>query len=85
MTHKRARRLNSARTIALERAAMQPERIAMSFGLYSLGFVIVIFGLIYGAHLAHVPAHWIAAGAIVLAGIGILSAVKATRQKDSSQ
>jgi hypothetical protein len=30
------------------------------------------------------PTHWIAAGAIVMLGIGILSAVKATRQKDSA-
>jgi hypothetical protein len=32
-----------------------------------------------------VPAHWIAVGAIVLLGIGILSGVKATRQKDPSE
>ena len=54
----------------------------MSFGLYAAGFAIVIVGLIYGAHLMHMPAHWIAVGAIVLAGIGILSAVKTTRPKD---
>ena len=56
----------------------------MSFGLYSIGFVLVIGGLIYGAHLMHVPAHWIAVGAIVLLGLGVLTGVKATRQKDSS-
>jgi len=54
----------------------------MSFGLYTMGFAILIGGLIYGAHLMHMPTHWIVAGAIVLAGVGILSAVKATRQKD---
>ncbi len=54
----------------------------MSFGLYSIGFAIVIGGLIYAAYLMHMPTHWIAAGAIVLLGVGILSAVKATRQKD---
>jgi hypothetical protein len=56
----------------------------MSFGLYSAGFVIVIAGLIYGAHLMHVPTHWIVVGAVVLLGAGILSGVKATRQKDSA-
>jgi hypothetical protein len=56
----------------------------MSFGLYALGFVIVIGGLIYGAHLMHVPAHWIAVGAIVLLGIGIVTGVQNTRQKDPS-
>jgi hypothetical protein len=55
---------------------------AMSFGLYAIGFAIVIGGLIYGAYLVHMPAHWIAVGAIVLLGVGILTGVKATRQKD---
>jgi hypothetical protein len=54
----------------------------MSFGLYSIGYVIVIGGLIYAAHLMHVPAHWIAVMAIVMLGIGIVSGVKNTRQKD---
>jgi hypothetical protein len=54
----------------------------MSFGLYAIGFAILIGGLIYGAHLAHMPGRWIAVGAIVLLGIGILSGVKATRQRD---
>lgn len=57
----------------------------MSFGLYAVGFAIMLGGLIYGAHLVHVPAHWIAVGAIVLLGVGILSGVKATRQKDSAE
>jgi uncharacterized membrane protein len=56
----------------------------MSFGLYAMGFVILIGGLSYGAHLMHVPTHWIVVGAIVLVGIGIVSGVKATRQKDSA-
>lgn len=56
----------------------------MSFGLYAIGFVLVIAGLIYGAHLMHVPAQWIAVGAIVLLGLGVLTGVKATRQKDTS-
>ena len=54
----------------------------MSFGLYAVGFAILIGGLIYGAHLVHMPGHWIVVGAIVLAGIGILTGVKATRQRD---
>ena len=57
----------------------------MSFGLYALGFAIVIGGLIYAAHLVHMPAQWIVVGAVVLLGVGILSAVKATREKDPAQ
>ena len=54
----------------------------MSFGLYAIGFAILIGGLIYAAYLVHMPAHWIVVGAIVLSGAGILSGVKVTRQKD---
>jgi hypothetical protein len=54
----------------------------MSFGLYSIGLAIVIGGLVYGAHLMHVPGQWIAVAAVVILGLGILSGVKATRQKD---
>jgi hypothetical protein len=56
----------------------------MSFGIYAAGYAILIAGLVYAAHLMHIPTHWIAAGAVVLFGIGVLSAVKATRQKDSA-
>jgi hypothetical protein len=56
----------------------------MSFGLYAAGYAIVIAGLIYAAHLVHMPSHWILVGAIVMIGIGLLSAVKATRQKDAA-
>ena len=56
--------------------------VVMSFGLYAIGFAILIGGLIYGAYLVHMPAHWIVVGAIVLLGVGILSGVKATRQRD---
>jgi len=34
----------------------------MSFGLYAIGFAILIGGLIYAAHLVHMPAHWICRG-----------------------
>jgi hypothetical protein len=54
----------------------------MSFGLYSIGFAIVIGGLIYAAYLLHIPGQWIGVGAAVLLGVGIVTGVKATRQKD---
>ena len=54
----------------------------MSFGLYLLGFVILISGFVYGAHLMHVPTHWIAVLVLILAGLGILKGVRATRPKD---
>ena len=57
----------------------------MSFGIYIVGFLILIGGLIYGAVLLHVAAQWIAVGAIVLLGLAILKGVAATRQRDPSQ
>jgi hypothetical protein len=56
----------------------------MSFGIYAAGFAILIGGLVYAAHLLRLPAHWIVVGAVIMVGVGILSAVKATRQKDSA-
>jgi len=56
----------------------------MSFTLYIIGFIVVIAGLVYGAHLAHVPVRWIAVGAIVLTGLGIVTGVTNARSKDSS-
>ena len=46
------------------------------------GEATMIGGLIYAAYLLHVPTHWIVVCAVVLLGLGILSGVKATRQKD---
>jgi len=56
----------------------------LSFGLYVVGFLIVIGGLIYGAVMLHVPQHWIVVGAVILLGLAILTGVKATRQKDKA-
>jgi len=56
----------------------------MSFGLYLCGYVVLIIGLAIGAHLLHVPPRWIGVGVLVMAGLGILSGVANTRQKDSS-
>src|SRR5438067_504737 len=40
----------------------------MSFGLYVLGFMIMVAGIALGAYYLHVPAHWI--GVAVLINIG---------------
>jgi hypothetical protein len=54
----------------------------MSFALYLIGFLIVIAGLARGAMVAGVPQTYILIDAVVLLGIGIISAVKRTRPKD---
>jgi uncharacterized protein (DUF983 family) len=57
---------------------------AMSFGIYVVGFIVMIVGLALGANLLHVPPRWIGVGVVVLVGLGILSGVAKTRQKDPS-
>jgi len=54
----------------------------MSFALYILGYLVVIIGLAWGAHLAHVPQQWIGVGVVVLVGLGVVTAVTHTRQRD---
>jgi uncharacterized membrane protein YiaA len=56
----------------------------MSFGLYVVGFIVLIVGLAIAAFLLHVPSQWIGVGVIVMAGLGILTGVTTTRQRDSS-
>jgi hypothetical protein len=56
----------------------------MSFGLYTIGYLILIAGLAYLAHLMHVPTHYIVALVIILAGIGVVTGVQSTRQRDPS-
>jgi hypothetical protein len=58
--------------------------IAMSFGLFAAGFVVLIIGLAYLAHLMHIPEHYIVAMAIILFGLGIVMGVQSTRHKDPS-
>jgi hypothetical protein len=53
-----------------------------SFGLYVLGFVVLLGGVGYGAYLLHVPHTWIVVGALVIIGIGIMSAVTRTKRRD---
>ena len=57
----------------------------MSFVLYIVGFIILICGLVYGATLLHVPQQWVAVGVVVLVGLGILTGVTSTRQRDPSR
>jgi positive regulator of sigma E activity len=53
-----------------------------AFMLYVAGFIVLLFGLIYGAYLVHVPQVWIVVGTLIIAGIGIMSAVSHTKRRD---
>ena len=54
----------------------------MSFGLYLIGFIILILGLAWGASMIGIGGQWIAVGVITLVGLGILTGVKNTRHRD---
>ena len=56
----------------------------MSFGMYMLGFLILIVGLAIGAHLMHMPPQWIGVGVVCLVGLGILLGVTSTKRRDPS-
>jgi hypothetical protein len=53
-----------------------------AFTLYAVGFVVLLGGLAYGAFLLHVPHAWIGVGALVILGLGIMSAVSRTKHRD---
>jgi len=55
-----------------------------SFMLYVLGCIVLLGGLGYGAYLLHVPQTWIIVGALVIVGLGIMSAVTRTKMRDPS-
>lgn len=54
----------------------------MSFGLYLLGTIILIIGVLYVCHIAHISQTWQIGIGIVLLGAGIMAAVSNTRGKD---
>jgi protein-S-isoprenylcysteine O-methyltransferase Ste14 len=56
----------------------------MSFGIYMLGFLILVIGLSIAAHLMHVPPQWIGVGVVCLVGLGILLGVTSTKRRDPS-
>jgi len=53
-----------------------------AFVLYISGFVLLLGGLVYAAVLLHVLQSWIIVGALVLIGLGVMSAVAHTKRRD---
>jgi hypothetical protein len=53
-----------------------------AFGIYVIGFLLLAGGMIYGAHLLHIPQTWIIVGALIVLGLGVMSAVSHTKRRD---
>lgn len=56
-----------------------------SFQTYLLGYIILVIGLAVAAYLLGAPGIWIAVGAIVLIGIGIIAATSSQKPRDPQQ
>lgn len=54
-----------------------------NFALYLTGYIVLILGLAIAAGLMGAPPVWIAVGAIVLIGIGIITGVSRTRYRET--
>lgn len=54
----------------------------MSFGIYLVGYLILIAGIAWGMSAAGVSQKWIMIVGVIMLGLGILSGVAKTRQKD---
>lgn len=61
------------------------KRIMTSFQTYLLGFIILVIGLALAAYLLGAPPLWIAVGAVVMIGIGIITATSNTQPRDPQQ
>jgi uncharacterized membrane protein YiaA len=53
-----------------------------SFTTFLIGYFIFIIGLCVAAYLLHVQTQWIVVGAIMLIGLGILTATSRTKPRD---
>jgi hypothetical protein len=57
----------------------------MSFGIYLVGISMVIAGLVYAAVILNAPIQWIVVLTLVTLGAGVVTAVKATRERDPAE
>jgi hypothetical protein len=54
-----------------------------SFGLFAIGYVVLLAGLGYAAYLFNVPQQWIIVGGLVMLGLGVMKAVSKTKVRDT--
>lgn len=56
-----------------------------TFGIYMIGYVIFVIGVLAGAFLLGIPPTWIGVAALVLIGLGIAMGVGKTRKADPGE
>ena len=60
------------------------EKKMSSFAIYTIGFLIFLGGVIWAALAFGLPGQWVAIGAVILGGLGLITAVTNTRSKDET-
>ena len=53
-----------------------------SFGIYLIGFVLIVAGVAYGLVLAGLPTTWVVVAAVILIGLGVVTGVSRTKRPD---
>jgi hypothetical protein len=57
----------------------------MSSALYAIGYLLLVVGVSYLAHLSHIPVSYIFAIDVIMLGIGVVTGMEnARQQKDSN-
>ena len=54
-----------------------------SFGIYIIGFIILIIGVAFGMSELGISTTWIAIASLILIGLGVMVGVSKTRGRDS--
>ncbi len=72
------------RTHAAPYALLLTRVVMSNMAIYLVGIVILIAGLAWGASVAGLSSTWIAVGALVILGAGIVGAVGRTRRPEHS-
>ena len=55
----------------------------MSSALYAVGYLLLVAGVSYLAHLSHIPTSYIFAIDVIMLAIGVLTGVENARQRDA--
>jgi uncharacterized membrane protein YiaA len=53
-----------------------------SFTTFLIGYFIFIIGIAIAAYMLHVQPQWIGVGALIMIGLGILTATQRTKPRD---
>jgi hypothetical protein len=54
----------------------------MSSALYAVGYLLLVVGVSWLAHLSHIPDSYILAIAVIMLGIGVVTGIENAHQKE---